>query len=114
MGDGVFPFKVIEYVASGRLVISTPLPDANLAAALKSVVFVKHDKASIVSVLHAARQIYELRRAQIETAVADVRQRFGEQALMQTVGDVLAASRNAETYEIEADALGLPDSQLLG
>lgn len=111
MGDGVFPFKVIEYVASGRLVISTPLPDANLAAAFKSIVFVEHDKASIVSVLNAARQIYEHRHARIETAVADVRRRFGEQGILQTLGAFVAESRNVETDEIEAGTLELLEKQ---
>ncbi|SIT42824.1 Glycosyl transferase group 1 [Paraburkholderia ribeironis] len=111
MGDGVFPFKVIEYVASGRLVVSTSLPDANLAAAFKSIVFVEHDKASIVSVLNAARQIYEHRRPRIETAVADVRRRFGEQGLLQTLSDVVVASRDVETGQIEAGTLELIEQQ---
>ncbi|EEA01974.1 glycosyl transferase group 1 [Burkholderia sp. H160] len=111
MNDGVFPFKVIEYVASGRLVVSTALPEANLAAAYKAIAFVEYDKSSIVSALKAARQIYEQRRAQIETAAADVRHRFGEQGLLQTLADVVVASRDVETGEVDAGVLELIEEQ---
>ncbi|MCC8401283.1 glycosyltransferase [Paraburkholderia sp. MMS20-SJTN17] len=111
LGGGLFPFKVIEYVATGRLVVSTALPDANLAVAFKSIVFVEHDIASFVAVLNVARQVYEQRRARIDIAVADVRRRFGEQGLLRTLSDVLVASREVEADQIDAGVLELIEAQ---
>jgi glycosyltransferase involved in cell wall biosynthesis len=59
MDDGVFPFKVFEGIASGALLISTPLPsvDHSLEGAI-----IEYDgsAAGLVRAIHSARNYYHL------------------------------------------------------
>jgi glycosyltransferase involved in cell wall biosynthesis len=80
MGNGVFPFKVIEAIASGRLVISTPLPACGLDLEA-SVLFVGHEVHALSKALTEANQFYQSRKSGIESAAGEVRLRFSKDSL---------------------------------
>ena len=58
MADGIFPFKVVESVASGRLVISTKLPTTGLEDVLQGVQFVDHSMEAFLGAIEVAQQTY--------------------------------------------------------
>ncbi|MDP2760189.1 MAG: glycosyltransferase [Sideroxyarcus sp.] len=82
MCNGVFPFKVIEAVASGRLLISTALPKGDLADVLGGICFVDgHDDSFRAAILQSHRYYVEnLKLIQWGAHVAN--QRFGQSALL--------------------------------
>jgi glycosyltransferase involved in cell wall biosynthesis len=84
MGDGVFPFKVIEALASGRLVISTPLPKCGIDLE-SSVLFVDHDVNSLSNALSEAGQFYNSRKSGIEATAREARRRFSQDALTEVI-----------------------------
>jgi glycosyltransferase involved in cell wall biosynthesis len=85
MNNGVFPFKVIEAVASGRLLISTAVPMHALEDVLTGVQFVEHNANDFLAAIVASRRHY-LRYASLITKGADVaNRRFGEDALLEKV-----------------------------
>ena len=58
MANGVFPFKVVEYVASGRLVISTKLPMDGLEPVLQGVQFVDYSIDALVDAIRSSSFTY--------------------------------------------------------
>src|SRR5258706_1096062 len=86
MGNGVFPFKVIEAVATGRLVISTALPECGLDLGA-SVMFVGHDDAGLAIALTEAAQFYATRKSRIESVANEARARFSLRTLSGQVRD---------------------------
>jgi glycosyltransferase involved in cell wall biosynthesis len=84
MGNGIFPFKVIEALASGRLVISTPLPACGLD--LKSVVlFVEHGAPALRAALVGAERFYHRQKLAIQSISQEVRSRYSEASLADEV-----------------------------
>ncbi|MBU9296698.1 glycosyltransferase [Burkholderia multivorans] len=91
MGSGVFPFKVIEYVASGRLVLSTSLPEIGIHEITDALQVVGHDLASILELLKEAAALYRNRRATIDRARARAETMFGERGMEDVVRRLLRA-----------------------
>lgn len=75
MRDGVFPFKVYEYVSTGRLVASTPLPPAGVDLGAAAVWF-DGSAGGLRRLLETAATAYEGRRTAIALAAAEVRLRY--------------------------------------
>lgn len=89
MGNGVFPFKVVEYVASGRLVISTDLPPMSLHDVIEAVHFVAPRVESIQDALSDAPHLYAVKRQKIEKAMAVTRDMLSANALEHAITSML-------------------------
>jgi glycosyltransferase involved in cell wall biosynthesis len=90
MGNGVFPFKVIEYVASGRLVISTELPPISMKEVHDAICFVSADARSIADALANAEQTYRRKRTSIERAMEAAAQLLTRDALKRSISAALS------------------------
>lgn len=85
MNNGVFPFKVIEAIASGRLLISTAVPAHALGDVLLGIQFVEQSANAFHSAIVASRQYY-LRNAPLIAQCADIANlKFGEDALLEKI-----------------------------
>lgn len=93
MQNGVFPFKVIEAVASGRLLISTPLPVGGLSDVLDGVLFFDGSMKGLLAALASAREFYAANAAVIARAASAAERRFGEQGIL----DVLRHMRSTQS-----------------
>lgn len=82
MNNGVFPFKVIEAVASGRMLISTAVPTNGLEDVLLGVEFVEHDVESFCAAIVNSRKHFLSKKLLIAQCAALANQRFGEDALI--------------------------------
>ena len=80
MGNGVFPFKVVEGLASGRLVISTPLPPCGLNLE-DCVLFFENSSESLRKALESANEFYRSHRERVEGIAREVLSRHSESAL---------------------------------
>ena len=91
MGNGVFPFKVMESVASGRLLISTRVPDVGLESMLEGVVLVGDDPAEALEAVLQAPTTWQLRRDVIRASALRVRERFGSAGIADHLKRLLTA-----------------------
>jgi glycosyltransferase involved in cell wall biosynthesis len=89
MNDGVFPFKVIEAVASGRLLISTTVPRQGLDDVLQGVLFVEHSVDSFLKAILMSRAHYLQHAVAIKNGAAMANQRFGGDAILKNVQSML-------------------------
>ena len=80
MGEGVFPFKVVESVATGRLVISTPLPPSGISEVDSSLVSFR-DAGNLLRVLVQAHELYQQQKPDISKAIAAVGRQVSVEAL---------------------------------
>lgn len=88
MANGIFPFKVIEGIASGRLMISTPLPSSGLDSVLQGVHFVGHDFGQLLLAVVNARSTYEATMQGIQQGAVIALKLFGKDAILETVNRV--------------------------
>ena len=93
MKNGIFPFKVIEAIGSGRLVISTPLPPLESHdEILNSVYFVSDAKVDLfLKAIHHARIFYRLNIDKIIKSSTAAKNQFGEAALLIKIKELLNA-----------------------
>ena len=84
MGNGVFPFKVLEGLASGRLVISTPVPACGLRLD-DAVLFFQHSVAALCEALEAAPSFYVAHAGDIQALANEVRAKYSESTLTNEV-----------------------------
>ena len=89
MGNGVFPFKVIEAVASGRLLLSTSLPDLGVDSIFKSIVFFDGSVRELMAKLNRARQLYQERREMIRKAQKYIADNYTESALYNHIRNII-------------------------
>lgn len=85
MRNGVFPFKVVEAVASGRLVISTWLPVEGLQDVLSAVRVVEHDVQSFKSEILRGAATYAARENEIRGCARAASARFSISAVTEKV-----------------------------
>lgn len=81
MRNGVFPFKVIEAVASGRLLISTPLPESGLEKVLGGVSYCDTSYDGFLRSVLRGREFYGENRQLINDCARRATERFGEQEI---------------------------------
>jgi len=93
MGDGVFPFKVIEALASGRLLVSTALPDPGMPALLDVVQWFDGSAEGLVVELESAEQHFRQLAEEIAQVAHSCHEIFGEVAL----------ERQVRLYELKPD-----------
>jgi len=90
MGNGVFPFKVIEAVASGRMLISTPLPGEDLEDVLQGVCFADHDVSQLREALLGAREWFYAHKSKVDAGATAAVDRFGKANILKVVRKILA------------------------
>ncbi len=82
MGNGVFPFKVVESIASGRLLISTKVLTTGLEDVMTGVQIVEHSQEAFFNAVTASREHSLSNGASIALCAQIANQRFGEDALL--------------------------------
>jgi glycosyltransferase involved in cell wall biosynthesis len=80
MGNGIFPFKIFEYLSTRRLVISTPLPHSGLDLD-RSIVWISGGLSELLKSLQAGEEDYALRKDQIFRTSETVRSKFSESSI---------------------------------
>ncbi|MFP5423952.1 MAG: glycosyltransferase [Gammaproteobacteria bacterium] len=95
MGNGVFPFKVIEAVATGRFVISTQLPSQGLDDLLEGVEYVADDVPTLARTIVQAKYLYDSKDALIRECAQRARKRFG----INVIYNVVQKARNLCTHQ---------------
>jgi hypothetical protein len=93
MSDGIFPFKVIEGVASGRLMISTKLPAAGLEDVLQGVVSIEHSFQKLLDAVVNSKQIYESNLVAIQDGAALAIKRFDKNAIRAIVSRIYGGAK---------------------
>ncbi|WP_139751867.1 glycosyltransferase [Aeromonas media] len=89
MGNGVFPFKVIEAIASGRLLISTKVPSENVEKLLSAVHFVEHTTEDFMLSIINSEQIFRKNKKTIESSALMANKLFGEDALLLKIKHII-------------------------
>ena len=89
MNDGVFPFKVLEAVASGRVLISTELNGNGFNNLLLGVRFVKPKAVDFLSAILSSAIFYETNSIVINNAATETAKRFGEEALLESIKNLI-------------------------
>lgn len=93
MDDGIFPFKIIEAVASGRLLISTAVPQLGLEDVLKGVLFVGCSANFFLEAILASREHYFQNSLFVKSGAYIANQRFGVNAILDKVKLILKSSK---------------------
>ncbi|QKZ15432.1 glycosyltransferase [Spirosoma sp. KUDC1026] len=88
--NGIFPFKVIEAIASGRLLISTELPTDELDDLLDNVIFVDYSSESFANAIIEGRSYYEKNYKLIKLSAKKANNLFSENALVNSLSNFLA------------------------
>ncbi len=89
MSNGVFPFKVIESIASGRLLISTPLPTEGLEDVIQGVCFANHDTEHLQQAVLEARNWFNAHNGRVEAGADAAVRRFGLTVILTVVKRLL-------------------------
>lgn len=89
MANGVFPFKIIESIASGRMLISTPLPSEELDDVLQGVCFSGHDIFQLQQALTGAHAWFLAHESQINAGADAAVRRFSTEAILDVVKQAL-------------------------
>lgn len=90
MSNGVFPFKVCEALASGALLITTPLPTIDLDLADRVETF-DGSADGLARAMQRAPELYAGRHAELSELRSAVCQRYGESAVFERVQEALHA-----------------------
>ena len=90
MGDGVFPFKVCEALASGALLISTALPPIDVDLSSSALSF-DGTTAGLLEALDRAPTFHAEHRAAIARTRTEICERFGEAAMFKQLGTEIDA-----------------------
>jgi len=88
MDDGVFPFKMYEYLSTGRLVVTTPLPDSGLELGNAMVTF-DGTAAGLHACLLSAPRLFTQRAQQIGQLAQQINREFSEAAVASRVREAL-------------------------
>lgn len=92
MSGGVFPFKVIEAIASGRLVLSTKLPCDGLQSVLAGVHFLKRDPIEFRDAIRAAKRTYNKNLQAIQSSSIATKGQFGSGAVRMIAEGLLSSA----------------------
>ncbi|MFM0166051.1 glycosyltransferase [Paraburkholderia sediminicola] len=92
MANGIFPFKVIEYVAAGRLVISTPIPEMGIAEIADAICVTTPDVQSVAAWLAVAKETFNRKRAVIDRAMVAAGTVLSAGAMEKAISSVLRGS----------------------
>lgn len=90
MGNGIFPFKVVEAIASGRVLISTSIPTENLEDVVSSTVFVNRTTKDFLSAINNASIFYSKNHESIRAASLLADKLFGEASILSKVNSIIS------------------------
>lgn len=93
MGDGVFPFKVCEVLASGALLITTPLPSIGMTLD-DGVLHFDGSVQGLATALVMAPSRYTASTAQIDRLRAEVCRQYGEESVTRRFRETLQSLRH--------------------
>ena len=85
MSGGVFPFKVIEGIASGRLLISTELPSAKVNGLLDGVLFYDGTSAELLDKIINSNVFYSKNIKRVHTSKEIARDQFSKASLLKPI-----------------------------
>ena len=91
VNDGIFPFKIIEALASGRLLISTKLPMHGYEGCINAIQFYDSSYSDLAFMINNAVDIYKSKKNAIDLASSIVNENYGDEKLTKTIGNVLKA-----------------------
>jgi glycosyltransferase involved in cell wall biosynthesis len=91
MGNGIFPFKVYEYLYTRRLVLTTELPK-EIPTIESALVFFEGSATSLKEKLVEAEQLYLKKELAIDNAANFIAENFSEQGFSQTISTILTKS----------------------
>jgi glycosyltransferase involved in cell wall biosynthesis len=98
MNSGVFPFKVMEAIATERVVISTNIDeDEGMNKLLSSVRFVEHSVEAFANAIHSSRAYHEENRDKIKDCAQQVRNAFSESAIRSLLKTRLLDTENGSS-----------------
>jgi glycosyltransferase involved in cell wall biosynthesis len=89
INDGVFPFKIIEALASGRLLMSTELPMRGHECFSEAIQFYDGNEAKLLSMVINARVLYEMKKMPIAMAAEMAEVKYGQAALVESLRESL-------------------------
>lgn len=95
--DGIFPFKVLEAVASGRLLISAPLPMSGYEWLKDAIEFRTLSVTEFLAAIDTANEIYEKRKSAIARVAKIAETRFGADGLAVSIKNILSHKLIPET-----------------
>jgi len=87
MGEGVFPFKVLEAVASGRLVISTELPPCSFDLSSNVITF-DGTVPGVLQALENAPEFFDQNCEGLAATVGKVRSSLSEESIYETLKEL--------------------------
>ncbi|WP_435234246.1 glycosyltransferase [Psychromonas sp. PT13] len=85
MSEGVFPFKVIEGIASGRLLISTPVPSAKVAGLLDGVLFYDGTSNQLLDSIVSSKDFYNNHNEKIIASMCIAREEFSKASILKPI-----------------------------
>ncbi len=91
MGNGIFPFKVVEAIASGRLLISTPVPHEGLEELVSPVCFVSRTPQDFLTAINGAKNFYAKNHSVIRRSAELANELFGEDALLSKIKSFISS-----------------------
>ncbi len=92
MAEGIFPFKVVEAIASRKLLISTQLPPTSVPGLLNGVVFYDGTPESLVDSLIRSRALYQELKSSILSSSDVARENFSINALLRPIEKLMHES----------------------
>jgi glycosyltransferase involved in cell wall biosynthesis len=92
--EGLFPFKVIEAIASGRLLISTDVSFNGFEDLAKAVVFVEHDSKKFAEAIEQSEKLYFQKVSQIKSSTHMALNLFGADSIMESLKKLVLDQNN--------------------
>jgi glycosyltransferase involved in cell wall biosynthesis len=89
MSEGVFPFKVIEGIASGRLLISTDVPAANLDGLTDGVLFYDGSSHKLLECIINSENFYIDNSSTVNASKNIAREAFSKASLLKPISKLL-------------------------
>ncbi len=90
VNDGIFPFKVLEALGSGRLLISTKLPMGGYECLCDAIQFYDGNEDNLLSLVNNAAVIYEDKKNYIAMAAEMVIDKYGQSGLLENIRSTIS------------------------
>lgn len=87
--DGIFPFKVLEAVTSGRLLISAPLPMSGYEWLKDAIEFRELSITEFLAAIDTANEIYNKRRKDIALVAKSAQEKFCATGIALSIKNIL-------------------------
>jgi len=89
LANGVFPFKVVEAIASGRVLVSSALPQEGFTELLNTVLFFDGSIEDGVQKIRKAQLWYQKKGEEIKSAADRVVETYGETCFVDSVRELI-------------------------